>query len=1054
MPHAAFFSLSWMDQDQVYELSTLPDEARLHLTSEEPIWFGWLEKVSSFAFHGQQGSFTARKETKQRGSTYWYAYRKRQGTLVKKYLGKAADLTFTRLEETACLLQSTSAPAALTFSRLVQKEAEGAPAPTDGTQKGMDLVLLSPASPPTFGEAQTPFLATKLRLPRLRPRLVSRFQLVERLAQAVTGPLTLISATAGSGKTTLLVQWQASTHMPVAWLWLEPEDNEPMRLLTYLIAALQTLAPSLGVRARALLGFPQVVDPALVLAELSNDLLNWQGEDVVLVLDDVHVITDPVLHHLLTRLIEHLPPRIHLILATRSDPLLPLARWRAGGALTELRMADLRFAAAETEAFLEQVMHLSLSPEEVTTLQSRTEGWIAGLQLAALALAGKTDLASALAAFTGTHRFVFDYLSEEVLSRQPTPVQAFLLQTSILERLSGSLCDALTGNADSQVMLEYLERANLFVVALDEVRGWYRYHQLFAEVLRTRLHETMPTTLPDLHRRASLWYEEHDLILEAFHHARLAADLERSIRLIEQYTYALAFGGPAHATVNWVHSVLAFLHTLPDESIQAHPRLCLSQVLLLLLTGQVPEALRYLEIAKQVALRVASGSALQALLTEAAVFHAYIVFLQGDLRSSVALAKQVANQLDGAPADVRDIIRLLAAHRDLANGDARHVEAERKNRLIPVRDVPSMMMSMEVFLQQTGLLLQARLWHLQGSFRKAAATYEQMAPVPGDPQGTLLHPGLCFGLGELSYLQNDLDMAQRLLEQGRAALRGPLTLAGDTVVRGYATLARLYQVRQQHDQALAIVDELVDLATARHFAQKQLAVASACRAQVELMEGHLAAAASWAQASGLSADDELAYPREQEYLTFARVCLAQGRLDPAGPYLSEALRLLERLRANAERSARMGSLLDILVVQALAQFVTEPHGRRALITLEQALRLAEPEGSIRPFLDDGEPMGALLRQARERGIASAYVARLLAAGGNAPSGVLPLVEAFTERERAVFQLLVRGLSNAEIAQELIITVGTVKRHLNSIYGKLGVNSRAQAIVRIQTLHLR
>lgn len=1061
MPHAASFRLSWVDQDRVYELSTSTHESTFRLASEEPSWLAWLEQASSFAFHGQQGSFTARKETKQRGSVYWYAYRKHEGTLVKKYLGKTADLTLTRLEEMARLLQADSAAAAHApaspWSRLARQETAGAPARTNGKRGATSLVLPSPEVSPTPGKALASFLATRLHQPRLRPRLVPRTHLVERLVQGVAGPLTLVSAPAGSGKTTLLTQWQASTRTPVAWLWLEPEDNEPMRFLTCLIAALQTRVPYLGARARMLLDFPQQVDPALVLAELTNDLLAWQGEDVVLVLDDYHVITDPSLHHLLAQLIEHLPPHLHLILATRSDPPLPLARWRASGMLTELRMAELRFDHAETGTFLEQMMHLHLSPEEIATIQSRTEGWIAGLQLAALALQGKTDIASALAAFTGTHRFVFEYLSEEVLSHQPAPVRTFLLQTSILERLSNSLCDAVTDDSGSQAMLDNLERANLFVVALDEAREWYRYHQLFADLLRSRLQETMPAALPELHRRASIWYEEHDLIFEAFQHARHAADLERSIRLIEQHTYALAFGGPAHATMNWLHAVQAFLDILPDEHIQTHPRLCLSQVLLLLLTGQVPEALRRLEIAKQVASRIATGSILQALFVEAAVFHAYIVFLQGDLESSVGLAEQVVGQLDEAPADVRDTIHLLVAHRPLANGDVKSVEEGHENRLIPTRQVQSTMMSMEVFLQQTRLLLQARLLQLRGSFRQAETVYAHMTPVAGDPQDVLIHPGFCFGLGELFYLRNDLDAAQRLLEQGRTALRGPLTLAGDATARGYATLARLYQVRQRHDQALAIVDEFVELAAARHFVQEQLILASACRAQVELMEGHLAVAVSWVQTSGLSADDKMTYPREQKYLTFARVRLAQGRLDPAGPYLAEALRLLERLRADAERSARAGSLLDILALQALAQFAAEPHGRRALLTFEQALRLAELEGVIRPFLDEGELMGALLRQAHERGIASTYVARLLAASGKqtmaTSSGVLPPVETLTERERAVLQLLVRGLSNAEIAQELIITIGTVKRHLNSIYGKLGVKSRAQAVARIQTLHL-
>jgi ATP/maltotriose-dependent transcriptional regulator MalT len=558
---------------------------------------------------------------------------------------------------------------------------------------------------------------------------------------------------------------------------------------------------------------------------------------------------------------------------------------RARGQLTELRAAELSFEAAETGAFL----------AEVTTLQTRTEGWIAGLQLAALSLQGRADVASALAAFSGSHRFVLDYLSEEVLSRQGAEVQTFLLQTSILERLSGSLCDVVTGQEQSQAMLEGLERANLFLVALDDVRGWYRYHHLFADLLRSRLSQAMSASLPELHRRASRWYEEHNLVLEAIHHAIRVPDPARTTHLIEAHRHALALHGQAHTVLHWLH---------------AFP---------------------------------------------------------------------------------------------------------------------------------------------------AAAIYKQMAQLQDDHEGALIYPGSSFGLGELSYEWNDLDTAERLLEQGREALRGSLTLAADAIAQGYATLARLHQVRHKPDSAFALVGEFVKLAQTRQFAPAQLARARAVRARLAVMQGDLAEAARWAEASGLSASDNLSYSHEQEYLTFARVRIAQGRLDPRGPALPEALRLLERLRADAEAKARTGSVLEILVLQALAFSAASAHKTQALTALERALVLAEPEGYVRLFVDEGEPMVALLQQADAHRIASEYVVTLLSAFGEqakaSPSRAFPLVEPLTERELAVLRLLVRGLSNAEIARELIITVGTVKRHVNSIYGKLGVNSRTQAVARAHTLHL-
>jgi LuxR family maltose regulon positive regulatory protein len=1053
MQHITSSTLSWSARHQVYERSDAKLREVLRVTSGDSDWFAWLDGVSSFAFHGQSGSFTARKETKQRGAVYWYAYRKREGRLAKKYLGKTANLTLARLEDAAGVLHAERATAART-----PEPTPPPPSPhetvlphahADGNRVDTPLLLTSHTPPNTQGNPLAPLLATKLHQPRPRAQLVPRSHLVERLQQGVAGALTLVSAPAGFGKTTLLAQWRASTRAPVAWLSLEPEDNEPTRFLTYLIAALQTLDPHFGAPALVLLGLPQPSEPETVLALLANDLMHWQGEDFTLVLDDYHVVEATPIHRALTFLLEHLPPQMHLIIATRADPPLPLARLRARGQLTELRVAELRFRTAEADMFFENVMGLHLTPQDVTTLQTRTEGWIAGMQLAALSLQGRATDSEILPAFTGSHRFVLDYLSEEVLSRQPTSVQTFLLHTSILERLSGSLCDAVTGQEESQAMLEALDRANLFVGALDDERQWYRYHHLFADLLRSRLRQAVPALVPELHRRASTWYEQHDLIVEAVHHARLSPDVEGMIRLIEQHTHSLALRGQAHTVLNW-------LHALPDGLVRTHPRLCFSHALLLVLTGQLAEALTRLQVAEQSSSQITQTDEAQAFLNQVATVQAYILFFQGDLARSVALAEQASDQLAERPVQVQEATSVIAAHRLLVSGDVRRFGEQRAARLASPLEAGSDVFAMGVFVHLTSILLQARLLRLQGRLRRAAATYEQMAQVQGDHEGALIHPGYCFGLGELCYEWNDLDAAERLLEQGMEALRGPLMLAADSIAQGYATLARLRQASKKNTSALAIMDAFAHLADARQFAPDQLTFASAVRAQLELMQGNLAAAVHWTEGSGFSALDELAYPREGEYLIFARVRIAQGRLDPAGPFLSDALRLLVRLREDAEAKARMGSALEILVLRALALHAQD-NRTEVLTVLERALTLAEPEEHIRLFVDEGEPMVELLRHVYARGIAPDYVATLLSAAGSptlpAPSPAGSLLEPLTERELDILRLLVTGLSNAAMARELIITVGTVKSHVNHIYGKLGVNSRSQAIARAHTLHL-
>jgi LuxR family maltose regulon positive regulatory protein len=1033
MPKATRYRLTWVGEHQIYALREAHNtEQPLPVTPGSVEWFSWLSRIPSFTFSGQHGQLTVRQEARGGARTYWYAYRRHGDKMLKRYLGRTADLTPAHLEEVALQLTalSVSAPKQGLSAKGPSQErgpAQGKYLRSSPKDEGASLWAASPPSEPsparqtahpTFtaphalhhahNDVHVPLLATKLHLPRPRAQLVPRSHLVERLQQGVAGTLTLLSAPAGYGKTTLLAQWGAATRAPVAWLSLEPEDNEPIRFLTYFIAALQTLDPRLGASAQALLERPQPAEPATVLALLANDLIGGPGEDFALVLDDYHVITAEPIHRTLTHLVEHQPSQMHLIIATRSDPPLPLARLRAGGQLTELRAAKFRFGAVEAGAFLAEVMGLHLSHEEVTTLLTRTEGWIAGLQLAALWLQGRANASDLLSAFTGSHRFVLDYLSEEVLSRQPAEVQTFLLQTSVLERLSGSLCEAVTGHEESQAMLEELERANLFVIALDDVRGWYRYHQLFADLLRSRLSQAMPALLPDLHQRASTWYEEQGLILDAVHHAILAPDLERTSRLLEEHRHSLALHGQAR-------TVLAWLHAFPEELLQRHPRLWFSQALLLMLTSQLPQALMRLQAAEQAASHLAAGSEAQIFLHQVATLQAYILFLQGDLESSVALAEQASGHLAEMPEHVHEAARVIAAHRSLVSGDVSRVGEQHMARLPSALSIGNDWSAMEMFVQPASILLQARQFWLQGRLRQAAATYGQLAQIPSGPEGALIHPGYCFGVGELCYEWNDLDTAEHLLEQGREALHGPLTLAGDSIAQGYATLARLHQARHNNAGARALVEELVRLAESRQFATAQLAAARAVRARLDVMQGDLAAAVRWTEASGLSASDDPCYPREREYLTFAWVRIAQGREDPAGPHLPEALRLLERRRSDAEEKARLGSILEILILQALA-LSAGGTGTEALPVLERILTLAEPEGYIRLFVDEGEAMVALLRQAYARGIASDYVATLLSAAGApgvaTPASARSLLEPLTERELEVLRLLANWASRA------------------------------------------
>jgi LuxR family maltose regulon positive regulatory protein len=1049
------YKLSWLSATETYELNQTRDRGKLGIDPGSPEWFTWLEQVSSFAFSGKNGHYTARKEARQRGDRYWYAYLATGEHLAKKYLGKTGDLSLARMEQIADMLSVAQAVRVQPQKeKLFQSAQSGFQTPPHVFQAAAPDGEVETAKPPLFVQRRSPLhplLATKLHVPHPRQHLVLRPHLISRLAQGMERTLTLVSAPAGFGKTTLLAQWLAVSGMPAAWLSLEAEDNDPARFISYLIAALQTLDVQIGTTALAMLRTAQPPSPETVLATLISDLISRDTEDITLVLDDYHMITAESIQRGMTFLLEHLPPQLHLVLATRADPPLPLARMRAQGQLTEVRTADLRFGAAEASAFLQEVMQLDLQAADINTLERRTEGWIAGLQFAALSLQGRADVAEFLTAFRGTHRYVLDYLSEEVLARQSTVVQQFLLHTCLLERLSGALCDAVTEQEGSQAMLEDLERANLFLVPLDDERSWYRYHHLFAEALRSLLQQSQPSLLPALHRRASLWYQQHGMVIEAVHHALAASDIEHVADLIEQHGYPFALHGQ-------LHTVLAWLKRLPDTLILTRPQLCILHAVVLLLSNQVEASIARLNDAERCLRDTAPTEATRTMLGHVAVTRGYVGLYFGDVEQHIECSRQAYDLLPQTEPDWMGV-RLGMASAYIVSGEVTSAVEEQVADVVALTRTSA---DFAAFLGSVGLL--GRLQVRQGRLRAAAATYERaMQVIPGwEGLQTVINSANCyFSMGDLLREWNELDAAEQYLAQGMDLSRGTLTVYAITVTLGYMSLARLQQARGNFQEALATLHTFEELAQQRHFIPRLVAQGAAVQAQVEIAYGNLAGAVRWADASDLSAtDDDLPYPREGEYLALARVRIAQSRSDSATPDLQDVLHLLDRLLQDAEAKARMGSALEILVLQALAM---EAQGNRtsALSTLERALILAEPEGYIRLFVDEGEPMRALLRLAHTRSRVPGYVATLLNAFGEQHISELPstsartspLAEPLTEREREVLHLLLAGASNREIARRLIVSVNTVKRHVYNLSGKLGVQSRAQATARARSLNL-
>jgi len=879
----------------------------------------------------------------------------------------------------------------------------------------------------------TPILATKLYIPPLRPEVVSRPRLFERLNEGLHRKLTLIAAPAGFGKTMLVSAWVAGCDQQVAWLSLDEGESDPTLFLTYLVAALQTIAPDIGDGLLGVLQSPQPPPTASILTALLNEITAIPN-NFVLVLDDYHVIDAKAVDQVLIYLIDHLPPQMHLVIATREDPALPLARLRARGHLTELRAADLRFSPSEAAAFLNQGMGLNLSTEDIAALEDRTEGWIAGLQLAAISLQGHQDATGFITSFTGSHHFVLDYLLEEVLGQQSESLQTFLLRTSILDRMTGSLCDAvlLAPSGSGQATLESIERANLFLVPLDNERRWYRYHHLFADLLRQRLQQRSASSTGDevgdgvaeLHSRASQWYEDNGLEIEAFHHAAAAHDIERAERLIEGEGMPLHFRGASAFVLHWLES-------LPRTALDARPSLWVMYASTLLFGGQHTAVEEKLQAAEAALKGTEPDDRTRDLVGRIASMRATLAVIQHDGATIITQSRRALEYLHSDNLPVRTATTWTL-------GYAYQLQGDRAAATGAYTEVISIGKSFGDSIYTLAATINlGQLQEAGNQLSLAAESYRRSLQMAGDPPQRMACEAY-LGLARVFYEWNDLEAAGQHAQQS-AELARPILV--DTFAAYGVFLARLKLAQEDLSGAAAALDEAEAFVRRHSFMFRMPDVATA-RVLLLLHQGHLAAAAHLAHLHDL--------PIGQ-----ARVHLAQGDT-------SAALAVLKQLRQQAEAKGWVDERLKVMVLQAVALFM---HGEKdkAVQLLYDALTIAESAGFIRLFVDEGPPMAHLLSQAAALGMLPDYIEKLLAVFkaeeykrediSSLPSPAQPLIEPLSPRELEVLHLMAAGLSNQEMCERLFLALSTVKGHNRNIFGKLQVQRRTEAVARARELGL-
>jgi ATP/maltotriose-dependent transcriptional regulator MalT len=877
-------------------------------------------------------------------------------------------------------------------------------------------------------------LATKLYIPPPCQILVLRPRLIEALSISQTSSLTLVSAPAGYGKTTLVSNWLRQTETPSTWLSLDEGDNDPIRFLQYFLKALQKIDPEIQ---SDLLGLPQEMRPTSFEASLNIIINEIVGRvtPFIFVLDDFHIIHSESVLKILAYLLEHLPPQMHLVVLTRIDPPLPLARMRARNRLTDIRADQLRFTRDEMAVFLNDVMGLALSADDLSALETRTEGWIASLQLAALSMRSSNDIHGFVSAFTGSHHYVMDYLVEEVIGLQPKKVGDFLMLTSILDHMCGSLCESVIGAdleepVDGQEMLEALERMNLFVIPLDDERRWYRYHHLFADVLRKRLEQHYPGSLPKLHQRASLWFEQNGLVPETIRHSLKAGDQDRVIQLIEQNGPLLLISGELNALSIWIKAV--------ESRSQMHPWIHIIKAWLFILTGQPERAEEGLQIAEKLISPLETDTQIKIMQGAIATGRSYRSFINGDTNQTAAFARQAVEYLpdvDLVSRSIRSIATALLGEACLMNGELE----EARQACTEAKKIGQAAGNVHAVLVVNCAL--GRIFVEQGLLHQAAEIYAETLQIAARPdfRKSVTTGEVYAELSQVSYEWNNLEAALEQVHSCIALCRqwGQKSFQA----KGFMMLARLEEVYGNAVAAAEHMNIAEKLSKEANFAFKYSVWVKCALVRLWIAQGNLEKASQIVQESGITINDEIPYLREPEFLALLHLLLAQGNYEAA-------MVLSKRLLQKAETGKRIGRVIEVLVLQALI-FQCRQETERALTVLKRALSFAKPERYIRTFVDEGEPMARLLHLARSRQVETEYATYLLsvtekAAGKMHPPSQL-LIKPLTMREIEVLRLIEAGCSNQDIAGKLVISMPTVKRHISNIYAKLGAESRTQAV---------
>jgi LuxR family maltose regulon positive regulatory protein len=910
-------------------------------------------------------------------------------------------------------------------------------------------------TPPFVGAQDLTLLMTKLYVPPPWPNLVERPRLIKRLDEGLRlgHRLTLISAPAGFGKTTLMSDWlhQIKSRTPVAWLSLDESDNEVTRFLTYAVAALRQIDDGLGQMVLSLLQSPQPSPLENLITLLVNDIATLPNQ-AVLAVDDYHVISNLEVSNTLSFLLANLPPQLHLVIASREDPMLPLPRLRIGRQVTEIRTRDLRFTEEEAAHFLSRTMGLNLTPKDVATLERRTEGWVAGLQMAALSLQDLADSTEFITAFAGDDRYVVDYLISEVVERQPAQIREFLLKTGFLDRLTASLCDVVTGRDDGRDSLTYLEGANLFLASLDNKRQWYRYHHLFRDLLRYRLREEVGVEgIRELHGRAAVWYAQNGFGGDAIHHYLAARDYDRAADLMESLAVNLIVRGQLRKVRGW-------LEPLPDDFVRGRPLLCVCYAWVLNLAGEATAVESHLRAAERALPSVPATERkdIQGLIN---TVYAYLARRRGDVPASIEYLRQAVADLAPDNLWVRSTVNLNLGFNYLLTGQLARAEGALQAARADAEA------SGAAYVRLIAMAIQANTYLAQGRLKQARRLFEEaIAAGLAQNRGRPYPPaGYAYaGLGQLLYELDDMEAAESHLSQ--AIELGELMADWSMIRRGLLPLAWLKQQRGEDAEAQALWGRALNVVrqaeSKRVEAQLMTHQVRLWLAQMAASPGNpstLAAAEEWAETYRQSQPDPGSYPQALAQMTLAWVELAQGRPD-------QALACLEPLAEAAAAGGWIDNLIKILALQALAQ-AAQGDWKSALDTLKRAFDLAIPEGYVRTFIDYGPPMRQLLQHAAMRGLAADCVSKLLAAcsaeePGDTPSppplstlAPQPLVEPLTERELTILRLMAANLSHREIADELYLSVNTVKWYSTHIYSKLGVHRRADAVARAQALNI-